>query len=70
MLAGINQACCSLAGSGANIEHCHPADNGIRLLLFVFRHDTDQDGVVSIREVALVFRSIGCNPTEAELQVL
>ena len=33
------------------------------------RHDTDQDGVVSIREVALVFRSIGCNPTEAELQV-
>ena len=42
----------------------------IRLLWFVFRHDTDQDGVVSIREVALVFRSIGCNPTEAELQVL
>ena len=34
-----------------------------------FRYDSDKDGVVSVREVALVFRSMGYNPTEAELQV-
>ena len=33
------------------------------------RFDSDNDGVVSVKEVSLVFRSIGCNPTEAELQV-
>ena len=35
----------------------------------MFRFDSDHDGVLSVREVALVFRSIGCSPTEAELQV-
>eukprot|EP00091_Calanus_sinicus_P007894 TRINITY_DN19243_c0_g1_i1.p1 TRINITY_DN19243_c0_g1~~TRINITY_DN19243_c0_g1_i1.p1 ORF type:complete len:114 (-),score=25.77 TRINITY_DN19243_c0_g1_i1:29-370(-) len=34
------------------------------------RYDTDNDGVVSTKEVAQVFRSIGYNPTEAELQDL
>ena len=33
------------------------------------RFDSDQDGVLSVREVAMVFRTIGCSPTEAELQV-
>merc|ERR1711909_28311 len=34
------------------------------------RFDSDQDGVLSVREVAMVFGSIGCSPTEAELQDL
>ena len=33
------------------------------------RFDSDKDGVLSVKEVAMVFRSIGCSPTEAELQV-
>ena len=41
----------------------------ILTLLVLVRFDSDQDGVVSVREVAMVFRSIGCSPTEAELQV-
>ena len=36
----------------------------------LFRYDSDCDGVVSVREVALVFRCMGYNPTEAELQVI
>ena len=42
----------------------------ILTLLALVRFDSDQDGVVSVREVAMVFRSIGCSPTEAELQVI
>lgn len=39
------------------------------VLVIWFRYDSDNDGVVSVRELALVFRSMGYNPTEAELQV-
>ena len=37
--------------------------------LDISRYDSDNDGVVTVKEVSLVFRSIGYNPTEAELQV-
>jgi len=46
-------------------------DNQIKSFREAFsRFDSDNDGVVSVREVSLVFRSIGYNPTEAELQDL
>ena len=36
--------------------------------MFCCRHDSDQDGVVTVKEVSLICRTIGFNPPEAELQ--
>ena len=47
---------------------CKPVNQQMSRYLYI-RFDSDQDGVLSVREVAMVFRSIGCSPTEAELQV-
>ena len=33
------------------------------------RFDTDRDGVINSKELGAVLRTIGQNPTEAELQV-
>ena len=39
------------------------------MLSTLTRCDNDNDGVVSVREVSQVCRTIGFNPPEAELQV-
>ena len=33
------------------------------------RYDRDSDGVVTSREIGMILRSIGQNPSEAEIQV-
>ena len=38
-------------------------------MIYCFRFDSDRDGVVSTKEVGKILRSLGHNPSDAELQV-
>ena len=37
--------------------------------MFFSRFDSDEDGVVSCKEVGKILRNLGYNPSDAELQV-